>query len=136
MGKEIKMLASTSIRKRNNILIDSSHLLVERSRNEQFDTSLPSTSLGNRKCALTERSQNEQLPDTSNLPFDLDELPEGWKISMIKDIVLPVSKIDKMKIKKYNRFLYIDIGSIDNKKNIISSYKDYLWEMLHLRQNN
>jgi type I restriction enzyme S subunit len=56
------------------------------------------------------------------------ELPEGWRWVKLGDAV---EKIEMTKVNKNNpehEFIYFDIGGINNKLNVIESFKKYKWK--------
>jgi type I restriction enzyme S subunit len=52
------------------------------------------------------------------------ELPEGWTVTTISEITEPVKKV-KPEEKPKNRFIYLDISSIDNEDHRITDPKNY-----------
>jgi type I restriction enzyme S subunit len=56
------------------------------------------------------------------------ELPNGWFYIYLKDISDLVERINLKEKKATESFLYLDIGGINNNKNIIESHKEYKWK--------
>ncbi|MCX7954022.1 MAG: restriction endonuclease subunit S, partial [Bacteroidales bacterium] len=108
-------LASTSLRERDDMLVENNPLLIERSRNEQCKQSLASPSLSERDNMLVERSRDEQSPDTINLPFVLDELPEGWKIKKINQVKNEIKYGYTAKAQASGNVKYLRITDIQDK---------------------
>jgi len=65
-----------------------------------------------------------ELPplDTSNLP----ELPEGWVWTKLEDITVEVENVNPKEQMPEDEFTYLDIASIDNRKQEVTSPKKYL----------
>ncbi|RPI19818.1 MAG: hypothetical protein EHM58_00050 [Ignavibacteriae bacterium] len=56
----------------------------------------------------------------------MKELPKGWKWVRLGDVSDNVLKVKKFEKKKGN-FIYLDIGSINNKTHKLISHKEYDW---------
>jgi len=51
------------------------------------------------------------------------ELPSGWAVSTVGEACRPVEKVDPAELERPT-FLYVDIGSIDNERGVISAAKE------------
>jgi type I restriction enzyme, S subunit len=54
----------------------------------------------------------------------MSTLPKGWEELSIGEVILPFKSIDPTK-EPSKEFRYIDIGSIDNSRQVITDPKDF-----------
>jgi type I restriction enzyme, S subunit len=59
---------------------------------------------------------------------EMKELPKGWAQTTLDKICHKVEAVRRKEMDPFSRFLYLDIGSVDNKTNKLVSYKEYTWE--------
>ncbi len=55
----------------------------------------------------------------------MSDLPKGWRMAKIRDVVLPFQNVDPTK-EPESSFTYVDIGSIDNQTQVIREPKRLL----------
>ncbi|MEN6348257.1 MAG: restriction endonuclease subunit S [Syntrophomonas sp.] len=55
-------------------------------------------------------------------------LPKDWTWATIEDIRNNVLKIKRLEVELKQSIIYLDIGGIDNNRNIIDNFKVYQWE--------
>lgn len=77
------------------------------------------------KWAFEGRFGYDQRPPNS---VKEGELPEGWKVEELKQLTIKAKKVKIKEQKPNDKFIYLDIGSIDNSILKISSYKQYQWK--------
>lgn len=56
------------------------------------------------------------------------KLPNEWLYIQLKDICNTVEHVSLKERKSEDAFIYLDIGGINNNKNIIENYKEYQWK--------
>ncbi|HBK41069.1 MAG TPA: hypothetical protein DDZ57_05800 [Porphyromonadaceae bacterium] len=56
------------------------------------------------------------------------KLPNEWLYIQLKDACHAVERVSSKERKNEDTFIYLDIGSINNNKNIIETYKEYQWK--------
>jgi type I restriction enzyme S subunit len=95
-------------------------------RKEQYEKQLKEYKAGKIKVKPKEPKEFS-LPTKSELS-DKPELPEGWFYIFLKDISEVVGRVNIKEKKPTESFLYLDIGGINNNKNIIESHKEYKWK--------
>ena len=64
----------------------------------------------------------------SNFMNEEKFLPKGWENAELKNVIIKANKVKSKEKSQNEGFIYIDIGSIDNVLNKITSYKTYKWE--------
>jgi type I restriction enzyme S subunit len=89
-------------------------------RKEQYEKQLKEYKAGKIKVKPKEPKEFS-LPTKSELS-DKPELPEGWFYIFLKDISEVVGRVNIKEKKPTESFLYLDIGGINNDKNIIESH--------------
>ncbi len=56
------------------------------------------------------------------------KLPKEWSYIQLKDVCHIVERVRLKQRDSEDKFIYIDIGGINNNKNIIETYKEYQWK--------
>ena len=56
------------------------------------------------------------------------KLPNEWTYIALRDICTTVDRVILKERNADDKFIYLDIGGINNKKNIIETYKEYQWK--------
>ena len=111
--------------------------IINKSSFEKIDINLPSLEIQkkiSKKLELLEnninfrKSQLNSLNELSKSLFttmfgDIKTNDKNWKIRKIEDCIL--NNVKNIDLKTNEEITYIDISSINNKENIISSYKKY-----------
>lgn len=95
-------------------------------RKQQYEKQLKEYKAGKIKVKPKE-PKNISLPTNAELA-DKPELPKGWFYIFLKDISEVVERVNSKEKKATESFLYLDIGGINNEKNIIESHKEYKWK--------
>lgn len=73
--------------------------------------------------------QPEKIPVTSDAKTLAKlKLPKEWSYIQLKDVCHVTERVSLKERKSEDSFIYLDIGSINNKKNIIEAYKEYQWK--------
>jgi len=72
------------------------------------------------KWAFEGRLTNENVKD--------GVLPDGWEMKTIKELALKTDKVKRKEINENEKFIYLDIGGLDNCLNKIENYKIYFWK--------
>lgn len=57
----------------------------------------------------------------------MDKIPVGWQQTVLSDVCKKIEKINSKSRTGINEFIYVDINSVDNNKNIIADPKIYKW---------
>lgn len=95
-------------------------------RKQQYEKQLKEYKAGKIKIKPKEPKEIS-LPTKSELA-EKPELPKGWFYIFLKDISEVVERVNLKEKKSTESFLYLDIGGINNDKNIIESHKEYKWK--------
>lgn len=64
------------------------------------------------------------------------KLPNEWLYIQLKDICCTVERVALKERKSEDTFIYLDIGGINNNKNVIETYKEYQWRNAPSRAQN
>lgn len=56
------------------------------------------------------------------------KLPKEWSYIQLKDVCHTVERVRLKEKESGEKFIYLDIGGINNKKNVIETYKQYQWK--------
>lgn len=56
------------------------------------------------------------------------KLPKEWSYVQLKDVCHTIERVRLKERESEDKFIYLDIGGINNKKNVIETYKEYQWK--------
>jgi type I restriction enzyme S subunit len=56
------------------------------------------------------------------------KLPKEWSYIQLKDVCHTVERVRLKERESEDKFIYLDIGGINNNKNVIETYKEYQWK--------
>lgn len=95
-------------------------------REEQYKKEL--SDFNARKNKLKPRQPKKILITSEAKALAKLKLPKEWSYIQFKDVCHAVERVNLKERKSEDSFIYLDIGSVNNNKNIIETYKEYQWK--------
>lgn len=94
-------------------------------KKEQYETESKKFNAGELKLK-PKKTRKTLIPQEAKRSATL-KFPDEWLYVKLKDICQAVDRVNLKERKGEDTFLYLDIGSINNKTNIIETHKEYQW---------